>query len=123
MHVVTDDRAVAPASMRFDRDYQVMPHLDRYEAAGLAEDEEEYDQEAELDARLRAESEMQERDLYEERGQSRRGRTRPRALEEGEDEWLRQARRRRAADRAADGEMDDDEEFEVNIESDDSRWR
>ena len=59
MNVVTDDRAVAPASMRFDRDYQVMPHLDRYEAAGLAEDEEEYDQEAELDARLRAESEMQ----------------------------------------------------------------
>ena len=59
------------------------------EAAGLAEDEEDYDQEAELDARLRAESEMHERDLYEERGQSRRGRTRPRALEEGEDEWLR----------------------------------
>lgn len=117
MNVVTDDRAVAPAAMRFDRDYQVMPHLDRYEAAGLAEDEEDYDQEAELDARLRAESEMHERDLYEERGQSRRGRTRPRALEEGEDEWLRQARRRRAADRAADGEMDDDEEFEVNIES------
>ena len=43
MHVVTDDRAIAPASMRFDRDYQVMPHLDRYEAAGLAENEEEYD--------------------------------------------------------------------------------
>mgnify|MGYP007032707685 CR=1 FL=1 len=41
MHVGTDDRAIAPASMRFDRDYQVMPHVDRYEVAGLAEDEEE----------------------------------------------------------------------------------
>ena len=101
-----------------DRDYQVMPHLDQYEAAGLADEDEEYDEEAELDARLRAEQEMQDRDEYERRGDRRGGRVRPRALEDGEDEWLRQARRRRAADRAADGDMeDDDEEYDVNIEA------
>jgi len=95
-----------------------MPHLDQYEAEGLAEDDEEYDAEAELDARLRAEVEMRERDEHEDRGGRRQGRVRPRALEDGEDEWLRQARRRRAADRAADGELDEDEEeFDVNIES------
>ena len=108
------------------RDYQVMPHLDQYETAGLADEEEDYDPEAELEARLQADEDMRERDESDDRGGRRQGRVRPRALEEGEDEWLRQARRRRAADRAADGEMEeDDEEFEINIESYDcalSEW-
>jgi DNA replication licensing factor MCM2 len=38
-------------------------------------------------------------------------------LDEGADEWQRITRRRRAADRAADGEFEDDEEFDVNIEN------
>lgn len=95
-----------------------MPHLDRYERHGLADEDEDFDAEAELEARVRAEAEMERRDEYEQRGTRVHGRVRPRALDEGEDEWLRQARRRRAADRAADGEMDDDgEEYEMNIEA------
>ena len=64
-----------------------MPHLDQYEEAGLAQEDEEYDAEAELEARLRAEELMEQRDIYEDRGGRRAGRVRPRALEEGEDEW------------------------------------
>jgi len=96
-----------------------MPHLDQYEAAGLADEaDEDYDEEAELQARFAAEAEMQDRDRYETTDGRRQGRMRPRALDEGADEWQRITRRRRAADRAADGEFeDDDEEFDVNIEN------
>jgi DNA replication licensing factor MCM2 len=110
-----------------ERDYEHMPHLDSYEEHGIhdAEDE-EFDPEAELEARFRAEEEMQERDLDgfgNQRG-GQTGRAIPRALDDGDDQdqqW-RRARRRRAADLAAGDEEDeellgDDEEFEVNIDS------
>jgi hypothetical protein len=46
-----------------------MPHLDQYEEAGLAdEDDEDYDEEAELQARFAAEAEMQDRDKVREYG-------------------------------------------------------
>jgi DNA replication licensing factor MCM2 len=105
-----------------EMDYRPMPHLDRYEQDGIGEAPEDYDPEAELEARLRAEAELDDRDVNEGRvgfaGQA--GRVRPRALDadDDDDNWRRQQRRRRAADRDEDGEEDEeDEEFEVDIEN------
>jgi DNA replication licensing factor MCM2 len=89
-----------------------MPHLDRYEQDGIGEAPEDYDPEAELEARLRAEAELDDRDVNEGRvgfaGQA--GRVRPRALDadDDDDNWRRQQRRRRAADRDEDGEEDEE---------------
>ena len=91
-----------------------MPNLDRYEMDGIAEPPEDYDPEAELEARLRAERELDDRDAAEGRAGPGGGRVRPRALEadDDDDQWRRQQRRRRAADR---DEEDEDEEVR-------SRW-
>ena len=91
-----------------------MPTLDRYEMDGIAEPPEDYDPEAELEARLRAERELDDRDAAEGRAGPGGGRVRPRALEadDDDDQWRRQQRRRRAADR---DEEDEDEEVR-------SRW-
>jgi hypothetical protein len=84
-----------------------MAHLDQYEADGIAEPPEDYDPEAELEARLRAEAELEERDAREgQRPGMTGGRVRPRALEadDDDDQWRRQQRRRRAGDRDEDDE-------------------
>lgn len=89
-----------------------MPHLDQYEADGLGEAPDDYDAEAELEARLRAEAALDDRDQAEGRtGERGAGRVRPRALDadDDDDQWRRQQRRRRAADRGADGDDEDEE--------------
>lgn len=112
-----------------ERDYQVMPHLDQYEAAGMVQEdeEEEFDPEKELEARLIAEEEMRERDQQEFFGGrgGMTGRAVPGALDDDDDEeqrWRRK-KRMRAADAAHEGEdmeedlLGDDEEFDVNIDN------
>ena len=102
-----------------------MPHLDRYEDDGLDAEPDDYDEEAELEARLRAEAALDDRDDEERGGRidPATGRVRPRALEvdEEDDVWHRQQRRRRAADRDEDDE--EEEEFEVDIENYDGPLR
>merc|ERR1719424_1205529 len=77
-------------------DYRVMPHLDRYEDDGLDAEPDDYDEEAELEARLRAEAALDDRDDEERGGRidPATGRVRPRALEvdEEDDVWHRQQR-------------------------------
>ena len=96
-----------------------MPHLDRYEDEGLDQEPDDYDEEAELEARLRAEAALDDRDEAQRGGRidPATGRVRPRALEVDEDDdvWHRQQRRRRAADRDEDDE--EEEEYEVDIET------
>jgi len=111
-----------------ERDYEVMPHLDQYEQAGMVgeDEEEEFDPEQELEARLAAEEEMMERDQEYAGGRGgMTGRALPRALDDDDDDeqqWKRM-KRRRAADAAHEGEdmeedlLGDDEEFEVNIDN------
>ena len=93
-----------------------MPHLDQYETDGLAEPPDDYDAEAELEARLRAEAALDDRDQAEGRTGVTGGRVRPRALDadDDDDHWRRQQRRRRAADRGGD---DEDEEVSRGKES------
>ena len=100
-------RVVASVRRHPRRDYRPMAHLDQYEADGIAEPPEDYDPEAELEARLRAEAELEERDAREgQRPGMTGGRVRPRALEadDDDDQWRRQQRRRRAGDRDEDDE-------------------
>ena len=102
-----------------------MPHLDRYEDEGLDQEPDDYDEEAELEARLRAEAALDDRDEAQRGGRidPATGRVRPRALEVDEDDdvWHRQQRRRRAADRDEDDE--EEEEYEVDIENYDGPLR
>lgn len=92
-----------------------MPHLDRYEMDGIAEPPDDYDPEAELEARLRAEAALDDRDAAEGRVPGVGGRVRPRALEadDDDDQWRRQQRRRRAADR--DEDADEEEEVRARV--------
>ena len=88
-----------------------MPHLDRYEDEGLDQEPDDYDEEAELEARLRAEAALDDRDEAIRGGRidPATGRVRPRALEADDDDdvWHRQQRRRRAADRDEDDEEEE----------------
>jgi len=84
-----------------ERDYEVMPHLDQYEQAGMVgeDEEEEFDPEQELEARLAAEEEMMERDQEYAGGRGgMTGRALPRALDDDDDDeeqqWKRMKRRR-----------------------------
>lgn len=99
----------SPSSFRPRSDYRPMANLDKYEADGLDEEPEDYDAEAELEARLRAEAALDDRDDAERGGERGAGRVRPRALDaddDDDDQWRRQQRRRRAADRD-EGEEDE----------------
>ena len=111
-----------------ERDYEVMPHLDQYEQAGMVgeEEEEEFDVEQALEARLKAEEEMNERDQEYAGGRGgMTGRALPRALDDDdEDQQWRRRKRMKAAQAAHEGEdpleeglLDDDEEYDVNIDN------
>ncbi|XP_038068588.1 DNA replication licensing factor mcm2-like [Patiria miniata] len=94
-----------------ERDYRVIPELDRYDADHL--DEEDYDSMA-PDERAEAERLMRKRDREE---AIATGRMRPGLLyEESDEEDERPTRRRRLAERAAEG-MEDDEEMIESIEN------
>ncbi|KAG5275181.1 hypothetical protein AALO_G00144480 [Alosa alosa] len=96
-----------------ERDYRVIPELDRYEAEGLDEDEDL--SELSPGARAAAEEEMRRRD----REQGISGRMRRGLLYDSEDEdEERPARKRRLAERAAEGAGDgEDEEMIESIEN------
>uniref|UniRef100_A0A8C7W7Q1 DNA replication licensing factor MCM2 n=1 Tax=Oncorhynchus mykiss TaxID=8022 RepID=A0A8C7W7Q1_ONCMY len=91
-----------------ERDYRAIPELDRYEVEGLDLDEEL--SELSPGARAAAEDAMRRRDR-EQGGRLRRG-----LLYDSEDEE-RPARRRRLAERAAEGTGVDDEEMIESIEN------
>ena len=86
-----------------ERDYEVMPHLDQYEQDGMVgeEEEEEFDVEQALEARLKAEEEMNERDQEYAGGRGgMTGRALPRALDDDdEDQQWRRRKRMKAAQR------------------------
>ncbi|XP_008319492.1 DNA replication licensing factor MCM2 [Cynoglossus semilaevis] len=96
-----------------ERDYRPIPALDQYEAEGLDLDEEDLS-ELSPTARAMAEEEMRRRD----REQGVSGRLRRGLLYDSEDEDERPAaRRRRLAERAAEGVEGDDEEMIESIEN------
>uniref|UniRef100_A0A3Q4H521 DNA replication licensing factor MCM2 n=1 Tax=Neolamprologus brichardi TaxID=32507 RepID=A0A3Q4H521_NEOBR len=89
-----------------ERDYRAIPELDQYEAEGLDLDDEELS-ELSPGARAAAEEAMRRRD----RQQGVRGRVRP-GLLYGEDDERPAARRRRLAERAAEGDGEEEEMIE-----------
>ncbi|PIK58025.1 putative DNA replication licensing factor mcm2 [Apostichopus japonicus] len=92
---------------RLERDYQPIPELDRYAREGL--DDDDYDS-MDPEARVAAERAMRKRDREEGLAQ---GRMRPDLLyEDSDDEQERPARRRKIAERAAEGVEDDGEMME-----------
>ncbi|XP_067855179.1 DNA replication licensing factor MCM2 [Heptranchias perlo] len=96
-----------------ERDYRAIPELDVYEREGLDDDEEL--EEMTASQRAEAEREMRRRDHAE---GLRQGRMRIDLLYESDDEdEERPARKRRLAERAADGEAEDDEEMIESIEN------
>uniref|UniRef100_A0A669B9W3 DNA replication licensing factor MCM2 n=1 Tax=Oreochromis niloticus TaxID=8128 RepID=A0A669B9W3_ORENI len=92
-----------------ERDYRAIPELDQYEAEGLDLDDEELS-ELSPGARAAAEEAMRRRD----RQQGVRGRVRPGLLYDSEDEDDERpaARRRRLAERAAEGDGEEEEMIE-----------
>ncbi|XP_076448292.1 DNA replication licensing factor mcm2-like [Babylonia areolata] len=91
-----------------EQDYRVIPELDTYEQEGL--DMSEYSEMSEGE-RQAAEREIRDRDREEGRG---RGRMRRGLLyDESDDEEERPARKRRMAEKAAEGEGEDDEDMLV----------
>uniref|UniRef100_A0AAX7VDQ6 DNA replication licensing factor MCM2 n=1 Tax=Astatotilapia calliptera TaxID=8154 RepID=A0AAX7VDQ6_ASTCA len=92
-----------------ERDYRAIPELDQYEAEGLDLDDEELS-ELSPGARAAAEEAMRRRD----RQQGARGRVRPGLLYDSEDEDDERpaARRRRLAERAAEGDGEEEEMIE-----------
>ena len=97
-----------------EADYRPMPALDRYERELL--DEDDYDMMSESD-RAAAEAALRKRDRDE--GRRADGRMRRGLLYDEDDEDDEPARRRRrlAADRAAEGRIDEDEEDQGLVES------
>uniref|UniRef100_UPI00398E7B76 DNA replication licensing factor MCM2 n=1 Tax=Pristiophorus japonicus TaxID=55135 RepID=UPI00398E7B76 len=96
-----------------ERDYRAIPELDVYEREGL--DDEEDLEEMTASQRAEAEREMRRRDHAE---GMRQGRMRIDLLYESDDEdEERPARKRRLAERAADGAAEDDEEMIESIEN------
>ncbi|XP_041048457.1 DNA replication licensing factor MCM2 [Carcharodon carcharias] len=96
-----------------ERDYLAIPELDVYEREGLDDDEDL--EEMTASQRAEAEREMRRRDHAE---GLRQGRMRIDLLYESDDEdEERPARKRRLAERAADGAVDDDEEMIESIEN------
>ncbi len=84
-----------------ERDYRAMPGLDRYDTAVL--DDDDYDALSEGD-RAAAEAAMRRRDREEGRGAAGRGLRRGLIYDSDEDDDEPRARRRRLAERAAEGE-------------------
>merc|ERR1711983_505882 len=97
-----------------ERDYRAMPGLDRYDGDVL--DDEDYDMMSEGD-RAAAEAALRKRDRDE--GRRADGRMRRGLLYDDDDDDDEPARRRRrlAADRAAEGRVDEDDEDQGLIES------
>ena len=96
-----------------ENDYRPMPGLDRYDREIL--DEDDYDMMSESD-RAAAEAALRQRDRVEGRradGRMRRGLL----YDEDEDDEPARRRRRLAADRAAEGRLDEDEDDQAMIES------